>query len=71
MIPDVKPPIAVTALGLVLTMAVWLYFESAGYPLTGPSLVVVLALCFGFVMLAKVIWIRLRMRKDKDVSSHG
>ena len=66
-----KPSMAVTAWGLLLTTAVWLYFESAGYPLTGPALVVTLALCFGAVMLARVIWIRLRTGKGKDVSSQG
>lgn len=67
----VKPSMAVTASGLALTTLVWLYFESAGYPLTGPALVAALALCFGAVMLAKAIWVRLRMRKGKDVSSQG
>jgi hypothetical protein len=68
---SVKPSMAVTGLGLALTMSVWLYFELMGYPLTGPALVVALALCFGVVMLAKAIWIRLRTRKGKNASSHG
>jgi hypothetical protein len=62
----VKPSLSVLVPSLVLTTAVWLYFESAGYPLTGPALVVVLALCFGVVLLASTIWNRFRTRKVKD-----
>lgn len=66
---NVKPSMAVTALGLALTMLVWLYFQSTGYPLTGPALVVALAVCFGAVLLVKMIWTRLR--KGKGVSTQG
>jgi hypothetical protein len=67
----VKPSLVVVIPSLILTTAVWFYFQAAGYPLNGPALVVVLALCFGIVMLSGAIWRRAHSRKGKDVAGNS
>jgi hypothetical protein len=60
---------SITASALVLTALIALYFDRAGYPLSGPAVVVVIGACFLITYSGSLIWRRIRPRRRDDVEN--
>jgi hypothetical protein len=60
-------PISIALPALTLTALAWIYFDSAGFPLSGTSLIVVMGISLLLAYGAALSWKRIRTRSGRHV----
>jgi len=67
--PCMKLGMSVTVSALAFAVLIAVYFDRAGYPLSGPAVIVVIGACLLVSYSGSLIWRRIRSRRRHGVEN--